>query len=283
MSGAPPASIQFVLNAFESAVQMSVAGNLETQPIPALTTDATAVLQVAVSDMQNVFKFESDSSDITDLDATDIKYYVYADKFPALNPANGMMDAPDSKSPIATTDSAGPLASNKMMVAHDFVRYLAVKLFNTHFGVDLFNNEVALLQNLRLICSDDAAGHTWKDIVDKLTSVSIGGDNAGLLTDAAGNKYMTNGDKTASNLCRVLMEQMLGADATRFAQIVASDGPQSLPFKPNDSISFKVTISPADGQELLTGTAVIPPRSYEIKLLLVDGSVANTEVDAAEA
>lgn len=274
-------SVQFVLSAFESSVQMGVAGAIDTIPIPEITTDSRAILQVSVDDMKAVFKYQTDSTDFTDVDSADIKYFVHSDAFPLLNPANAMLNAPDSLSPIATANGSGDLPANKMLVAHDFVRYLAVKLFNTHYGVDLFNNEVALLQNLREICGDVEAGQTWYDIKSKLAAVGVAGSDAGLEGDD--DKYMTNSDKTANNLCRVLMQQMLGAASARFAQIEASDAPQSLPFAANDSISFKVTISAAADQELLTGVAAIPDRSYEIRLLLVDGSASNTEVDAAEA
>lgn len=278
-------SIQFVLSAFESSVQMGVAGTIATSSIPAITTDATAVLQVSVEDMKNVFKYQTDSTDLTDANSDDIKYYVHPDAFPLLNPANAMMDAPDSLNPIATANSDGDLPANKMLVAHDFVRYLALKLFNTHYGVDLFNNEVALLQDLRTICSETGDGHTWKVIKDKLDTVGIAGSHGTIATDANGDKYMTNEETGDDNLCRVLMQQMLGAASSRFAQIdtEAADGKQSLPFLANDSISFKLTISAAQDQELLTGVAAIPDRSYEIKLLLVDGTAENTEVDAAEA
>ena len=279
---ATPTPIQFVLTHLDSTVQMSVSGSFDGESIPPITTDARAIYQVSVDDMKAVFKYQTDSNDVLDASDSDIQYYVYDTLFPTINPANAMMDASDSLNPIATSNTAGSLASNKMLVAHDFVRYLAFKLFGTHYGVDLFNNEVPLLQNLRSICDDAEAGHTWYDIKAALADVGTAGGNAVLVANGDGDKYMTNEDTSAANLCRVLLKQMWGADPSRFASIEATDAPQSLPFYANDSISFVLSIDAAPDQELLTGVAAIPTRSYEIRLLIVDGTAANTEVDAAE-
>lgn len=270
-------SVHFVLSTLESDVTMGTSATVQTSSIPSLTVDATAVFHVSLDDMKAVFKFETDSYDFTDLESTDIKYYVDSGAFPLLNPANAMMDAAESLGAIATAN----IDANKQMVAHDFVRYLAVKLFNTHHGVDLFNNEVNLLKNLREICSDAAEGNTWFDVKAKLAKVGLSGDHADI-TGTDGSKYMTNSNSTDENICRVLLEQMTNSAISRFSDIAASDAPQSLPFRVDDSISFKLTIHAADGQEELTGVAPLDPRSYEIKFVIVDGTATNTEVAADE-
>ncbi len=273
-------AVDFVLTELESSVQMGVAATVQTSEIPELDVSATAVFQVAVDDMKAVFKYQTDSNDLTNLDEADIKYYVDPASWPDLNPANGMMDAPESANPIATANSTGNLDANKMLVAHDFERYLALKLFNTHYGVDLFNNELELLNNLRLICDDSAEGHTWFDVKAKLNKVGLSGDHADI-QGADGAKYMTNANSSAENLCRVLLEQMTHSAITRFAEIQPSDEAQSLPFEVDDSISFKLIIAPAEGQEELTGVEAFAPRSYRILLKLVESPV-NTEVAADE-
>jgi len=229
--------------------------------------------------MKGVFKFQTDSSDFTDLASTDIKYYTYKSSFPDVNPVNAMMDATESRNPIATSDSAGLLASNKMMVAHDFVRYLAYNLFGTHFGVDLFNNEVAQLQHLRALADSSASGHTWYDIQAKVAAVDVSGSHADL-AGVAGSKYMTNANSSDDNLCRVLFEQMTKTAISRFSNISPTDGIQSLPFVQGDSISFKLSISPAPGQNNLTNVGLIGLRSYDIRLVLSSNS--NTAVSTDE-
>jgi hypothetical protein len=273
-------AVDFVLTELESSVQMGVAATVQTSVIPELDVSATAVFQVSLDDMKAVFKYQTDSNDLTNLDEADIKYYVDPASWPDLNPANGMMDAPESVNPIATANSTGNLDANKMLVAHDFERYLALKLFNTHYGVDLFNNELELLNNLRLICDDSAEGHTWFDVKAKLNKVGLSGDHADI-QGADGAKYMTNANSSAENLCRVLLEQMTNSAITRFAEIQATDAPQSLPFEVDDSISFKLIIAPAEGQEELTGVEAFAPRSYRILLKIV-ASPVNTEVAADE-
>ena len=272
-------SVHFVLTTLESSVQMGLEAAVTTSAIDALDVSATAVFQVSVDSMKQLFKYQTDSNDVTDLDSTDIKYFVDSSAWPQLNPANAMLDADESSSPIA---SAG-IESNKQLVAHDFVRYLALKLFNTHLGVDLFNNEIELLNDIRSICDDSAAGHTMHDINEKVAKVSLSGTHADI-QGTAGAKYMTNANQTAENICRVIMQQMTNNAVTRFASLETADANdrRALPFQADDSISFKVTINPADGQEELTGVSAFGGRSYEIRLVLVDATPENTAVAADE-
>lgn len=273
--------VHFVLSNLESSVQMDVSGQVPTESIPVLDVSATAVFQVSLADMQSCFQYQTDSNDITDVSSTDIRYYVNPASWPTLNPANGMMDDAQSASPIAVANSSGSLAPNKMLVAHDFVRYLALKLFNTPYGVDLFNNEVDLLKGIRRICDESSAGHTWYDIVSKINAVGTSGTNANIV-GTNGSKYMTNADASTSNLGRELLQQLLGSVPERFSSINATDSAQPLPFQADDSISFKLTIAPADGQEDLTGVAAFSARSYEIRLIMVSTTPSNTAVDALE-
>ena len=56
------------------------------------------------------------------MSATDLKHFIFMDKWPynlTLNPANGMMDQSRSYNPIQVT------TPNKMLLKHDFIRYLA--------------------------------------------------------------------------------------------------------------------------------------------------------------
>lgn len=277
--------VNFVLESLNSSVTMGVAGNLYSEPIPVLDVSATAILYVSIDDMKSVFQFQTDSTDINNLASADIKYYVDTASWPAINPMNAMMNVSTlSQGAIALIDSNGALADNKLLVAHDFTRYLALKLFGTHFGTDLFNNETELLQNLRLIADDSEEGHTWYDVVAKVTAVSKSGTHEGLLGDA-GSKYMTNATTDNTNLCRVLFDQMIGTAVSRFQDLsVGADQPQPLPFQVDDSISFVMTIAPAEGQEELTGVEAFGARSYEIRFVIKDAAdVTNTEVAEDEA
>ena len=280
--------VNFVLEQFESTVTLGVQGNLYSENIPSLTADAKATLYIPLATIKNVFKFQTDSNDVINAAESDIKYYTDDEAWPVLNPANARMDTVTA---IATSNEAGAFPEKKFMVAHDFIRHLADDLFGTHLGVDLFNNETELLDNIRTICGDAAAGNAWHDITESILKVSLNSTEAGLtgLAGAAGAKYMTNENTTAENLGRVLMTQMIGAAPTRFASVEASEAPQSMPFAVEDIISFKLTIEPAENQKLLTKAeedADVPPRSYEIRLEIVaddDTVKVNLEPDADES
>ena len=302
-----PEPLHFVLEAFESTIILDLCGNLFSEPPTALDTSAVAVIYVPTQAMKDTFKFMTDANDVINLEESDIRYYVDSAAWPALDvlhPANGMLDKTEDGAarPIASADGTTAYAANKMMVAHDFTRYLAQQLFNTHLGVDLFNNEKELLDSIRRGCDDSEAGHTYFDVLNVLKNVDLTGSgsdaHAELVSDVDGN-YMTNStaaDSVAnkSNVCRVLFSQMMDVSGVhRFADILtgittqAVDGtsaPQSLPFHENDTISFKLIINPAEGQNDLTGVEAFGARSYEIRLVLKDSIVGlNTEVDADEA
>ena len=139
-------------------------------------------------------------------------------------------------------------------------------MFNTYHGVDLFNNELALLNNIRSICGSES-GKLWDTLKGKLSKVGVAGDHTDLVKTSA-KYYLTNANTTDENFTRVLMEQMMGVDSDRFATLESADadGLRSLPFKSGDSISFKLTINPDANQKDLTGVAEVKSRIYQIKL-----------------
>jgi hypothetical protein len=270
--------VNFVLDALSATVTMAVGGSIESTPIVPIDASAVSILEVSLDAIKSVFKYQTESLDVDNADATDIKYYVDPSFWPALNPANASLTHELASGRIAEVDSEiNPIPPNRQMVCHDFVRYLALMLFNTHFGVDLFQNESELLADLRTICGSEAEGQTWYDVLAKLTAVGLAGTHEGLETDADGNKFMTNATKDENNLCRVLMHQMLNSAVSRFQQIEDSEVPQSLPFQADDSISFKLIINPAEGQHETTGVEEFSGRSYEIKLVLKEDP-SNIEV-----
>ena len=268
---------EFGLDALYADVQMTVMGGLSGSAVPTMATDATAVFLVDIDHMRSVFRFKTDSADMTDASANDLRYYIRMANWPSLNLANAMMNHVDSASPIA----AG-FAANKMLVAHDYTRYLAKKLFGTHQGVDLFNNEVALLQNVRLRCGS-GTGRAWAVIVSRLTSVSTTGDDEDFVVVDASGSYTTNAFTSTTNICRELFQQLVSTVPGRFSALSDTSAEQSLPFEVDDAISFKLNINAATNQHLLTGVLPIAPRSYKIKLVMkAAADVINTAVDTAE-
>jgi hypothetical protein len=177
-----------------------------------------------------------------------------------------------------------------MLVKHDFVRYLALKLFKTPVGVDLFNNEEDLINSLNFLGEEtfqqDISGLLWaKNAYTDINDVSEGGDyesnnedNTKFFIDPSVNRVCTTDEFDSSeNITRELFRQILNGAPERFNDIsfVAVDVDGSdvyytapLPFEQDDFISFKFTINPATGQHLLTQTTAFGARVYKISLVV---------------
>lgn len=251
-----PATI--ILEGFESEVTMDLSGVLASpDAITALEVDALATYYVSLNDMKSIFTYSTDSADVTDASATDLKFFVdsasWATKFETVNVADSVVDM--SAIFVGAT-------TPKQHVCHDFVRYLATKLFNTHLGVDLFDNELPLLNDIRKICGLSATepDYVWESISAKVVSAGV----------AEGNVY----DDSSANICCQIFRQLVAQNPSRFSDISANEtgentGLYYLPLEEDDAIQFKLTIHPCENQHLLTGlSTAIEPRSYGISLVL---------------
>ena len=277
-------SIDFVLDRFSAAYTLSQSATMfEGASIALADVSATAVFYVSQADMQNVFKFQSDSFDINDLSSSDIRYFTYMTNWPealVINPVNAMLDKGDSQNAITSVG-----IPNKMLVKHDFIRYLALKLFNTPSGVDLFNNESELISHLNSMgyasYQNDISGTLWKYATNASTAV----DNTNFILDASSNaKCTTDHFTTNENICRELFNQILHSNKQRFSDISLNTlGVRSLPILDGDSISYRFTVFPKAGQNTITGVPAFGGRSYAIKLLVVTNATGqNTTVDSTE-
>jgi uncharacterized protein YjbI with pentapeptide repeats/uncharacterized protein YjdB len=262
--------LHFSLVGLNQSFNLTTLASLETLNLIADTTDATAVFYVRLSDMTDIFKYQSDAIDVNDVNATDLKYYVFNRKWPAelkINPSHAMLNKAESAGMLGTTEL---FAESKMLVKHDFVRYLALKLFNTIHGVDLFKNETDLQENATYY--GESIRHNIQEIMSGISTTS--GDE-GMAYDASGNKYLTNSASGNTNLCRELMRQISASVASRYYNNGADNtGMKTVPLREEDTITFKVTIQAAATQNVLTGVSEIPSRSYTIKLVL-KSSVTN--------
>ena len=287
-------AVNFILTHFNTDISMSVLATLDSGVVPdALETDATAILEISQADIQNVFTFQSDSFDVNDLSATDIKYfvnYVAAPWPPALslNPALAMMDHANSSGGFLV-DNTNILA-NKKLVKHDFLRYLADELFNTPYGVDLFNNETELLDDLRTQGQNSWLNSMKQKMLDLDSTNGTAGsdDTLGLVVDAyTGLKCTTDNYTSNQNIARELFRQILGANQqARFANLTIDNTTKQapIPILTGDSISFRFSVTPAPDQHLLTGLAsAIEPRVYRIKLNVVaDAESVNNTAEAED-
>jgi hypothetical protein len=271
-------NIHFTLPALNRTIALDVSGALLQQaPETMLDVSATAFYNFKVGYMHNIFRYYTDSIDITDIsNGEDVRYYVFMNNWPldaSLNPAHALMSAAGGH--ILPTDATTP--NNKNLVKHDFTRYLAFKLFNTPHGVDLFSNEEAIKLDL------SNKGRTIKSNIMSVlnavsTTITTGTTIAVGQTDVSGNRFTTNLDSSNSNICRELMRQIASVAPSRFYDASYSDASgnfnlyRPVPLRPGDSINFKVTIVPANGQHTLTGRTGIENRVYKISLVMADST-----------
>jgi hypothetical protein len=145
----------------------------------------------------------------------------------------------------------------------NWLPFLALRLFNTIHGVDLFSNEEALLEDL---VSKGATAHSG--IKSALATVSTTAE-ALSANVYEGHYYDTNDTTGPTNFSRELMRQIANGAPQRFATIANSSGIQSVPLEDNDTINFKVSISGAAGQNALTSRVdALDTRVYKISLIL---------------
>ena len=267
-------TVEFVLTGLNQTFTLGVSGELAGAAAPALDISCVANYNIKTSDMRNVFKFQTDSFDVNNVDASDIKYYVYMNAWPAdlsLNPANAHTLADTPILPNSTD-----VVAKRNFVKHDFVRYLAKKLFNTPYGVDLFSNETQLLEDLVTKGATAAS-----NIITALNAVNQSSASKG----STPHRYSENDLIGTSNFSRELLRQVAHHAPERFAGISDISGIQSIPLVSGDSISFKVSIAAAANQHSLTSVAgPFDNRVYKIKLTLTeDGSATQIVPDESDS
>jgi hypothetical protein len=266
--------INFTLSGLDQITLMSICGRLDASAVYLDATDATAVFYVKLSDMREIFKYQSDSFDTNDISASDIKYYVFNRNWPTalkINPAHAMLDKTESSGMLGNTTLFN---SANSMAKHDFVRYLAKKLFSTIFAVSLFNNTTALLEN-----ETEGGEEIRSNMNSILSSISTTSGDETMAYDASGNKYLTNDTTSNTNICRELIRQIAVTEASRFSSVTDTTLPQSVPFIENDTINFRVSFHSTATQHLLTDVTNISARSYMIKLIMKESIVGlNTPV-----
>ena len=268
-----PSYMNFALPGLDSTFQLSTRGTIDSSVIPVAATDATAVFYVKLSDMSAVFKFQTDDSDMNDVSANDVRYYVFKKDWPIklkINPAHAMLDKIESGGRLGTIS----YSAEKSLVKHDFVRYLALKLFNTIYGVDLFNNEAELIENIVYNGEVTRCG-----IEAVLETISTTSSSPTMSIDSSGNKYLTNSDSSNINITRELLRQIAGSSQVSRLSQLQGDGIQSIPFVENDTLNIKLTVAAALNQHTLTNVEEIPARTYILKLVMKnDITGLNTQI-----
>jgi len=282
------ASVVIKLTKFSQDVQLDLCGNLWASDLELLDASAAAVINVSKADLESVFKFQTDAQEIVASSFDQIRFYVdssaWADNVALahLNPGNAQMDE-DYKSTVLGSgsmgfdDLKGDYADNKMFLCHDYVRFLAKSLFGTVQGVDLFQNQKELLENIRMNCYEsvwslEAASSSIGAALKKVDMTAPTDTTFALLQQDDSGKYYTSGAGSESdNICRIITEQIMASAPSRFATETNDDiAPQPVPFVENDEIHFVITMKAAATQEALTSVNPIPDHTYLIKLVVKD-------------
>lgn len=314
----PPSSLKFRLSQFDSTLNLKEKAVLDDYIDPYPNYDACAYFNVKTSDLRSVFRFETDDFNINNLshpntdliqffyDDNGIKYYTLFSNWPnqlRLNFANAMMDNLPSGYPStnnSTLPEAGALGlpsanitPNKSFLKHDFIRHIAQHVFGTHYGVDLFDNNMALIENLSFLGSDvDGISGVFGQFEKSIRNIDVTLGGTDLPADYNGLKYLTNATRIdpildQANISRQLMIQIAKYSPDRFFHLDPTTNVQPVPLQDGDTIYFTLTINPATGQENITAgnsnstPSAVPPKTYLIVLLLGDGTGNTPLVDSA--
>ena len=119
-----------------------------------------------------------------------------------------------------------------------------------------------------------------------LDTISTQSADITMAADASGNRYLTNTVTSNTNISRELLRQIYLNVPERFAALSDSSGVLlSVPLIENDTLNIKVVMEPSPGQHTLTNVGAIPPREYNIKLVIKNtvgggGAVNTTVVDS---
>lgn len=263
---APASSLDFYLEGLNQTLTMTVSGLIEDEAL-ALPTDisATAILYMSQDDVQSIFKFQSDSVDVSNQLSSDVVFHIDSSAWSALgddvNGVRAMMHDGSANNELNLPHGA---ANAKRLVKHDFVRYMAKQLFNTTAGVDLFNNEGELLGDLET---------KWDGCHSNIVTA----------LSTANGKTSEDTDNSA-NVGLQMLQHIAASDPGRLVvsdnsgTIQDTSGVQPFPIVNGDSLNFKLAVTGPSGNqtilESVSGTKEIGTRTYLIKIYI--GDTANT-------
>ena len=247
---------EFYLSVLDASFT-SIKATLESKKYTIPDFSNSVYVNISQSDIRSIFLYDSSNviTHINDLSADDLRYYVNGTKWPASNSGAVISDASLNE-------------NSNLNLKSDFISYLAKQLFNTERGVDLFNNEDALLSDFKSKCNtfwnDLSSNYIYK--IDKSS-----GTHTDLTTDGNNRKYLTNNTATLANLTRELLLQVIDASNTRFSNIDNDlvDGLYAIPFIVGDKVTFILTVHSDSTQTSIIGAATpsaVYRRIYKISL-----------------
>lgn len=248
----------FYLSELDIAVDASLALMSGEDTAELTGYDAAAEFEVPLAFLRNLFQFHTDASDVNDVVPTDTLYKV------EYTESNDQITSNFITNTLVTgnkQDANAPLQD----LARDYVRYLAKMLFNTTQGVDLFDNETDLRNNLHSECRNKLHAK-FLDLADH-----------GVLSANAPNPNPSK--KLLQQIIKRAPGRLAGDDVNNTAnpwQIAsgseaAENAWYEMPLVVDDSICFKLTVSADPGQNSIVAQAVDTPADwiYLIKMKAV--------------
>ena len=310
-----PATIY--LSGLDSEVTLSEIASIEAQESKDDREEpkAVAYLTVDVSSISNVFRFGTNAADLTDLADEDIHFFIDAGKFRDMlcttlpyevngvagthtgtlsdqicaayvqETAHGALD-------FANDPAGNPYSVDNKSLMKDLFRDLAHQLFNTQYGVDLFQNETELSDNVFSLTSAllDENGSIYEclEAANEANSANVAGV---AITDA-------------SNVGNVIFKAIMSAAPERMEDISTYESESSadvgaggntpgagenqdnktmrvyrMPFEGGDSICFHINYKYDATQGSTVGDAskVLNDRLYKIVLDIQDSDIVVPE------
>ena len=255
----PP--VDLALTAFDSAFVLSQQAVLpDISYAFDVSAEITLTQQISAADLSGVFFFKTDEDITSELvtDTSNVEYYLDRSQFTGgqatLNAMNG----------IVTTGYYGSNTTDHL--GKDFLRDMAHQLFSTHFGVDLFTNEDAVVTDISGK-SDVVATDIFVKMgdVDK-TNTALSGP------DVSYGYYTTDTDSSNTNLTREILNQLLTlapgrfTDKTTLRLDAGIPGVYGMPFVTNDTISYKLSVTAHASQNttIATGKSGLETRTYKV-------------------
>jgi hypothetical protein len=291
--------IELYINNFDTQINAEISGVLQTLPMKnyqSADCSAAACIFMKAESWNNLFllKIQSDSEDIQDMSADDIKYTLdvsagalveFIKEVKILNASLARLDCSsttqyyiDSADIDASYSNFGSersstfsaentmnftgsslLDSSKKLVAQDYVRYLAYKVLGNPNSADLFNNESELRSDIQV-----EGVRLWTTIINKLAEDIS-------LTDVSYDTVMDAGFIDSDSIPAKVFTTFTHAgriDNTNIMDFSSSLLPMNK-FKAGDIITTLFTINSTTHDP--TGDTPVTPedRVYKIKLCLI--------------
>ena len=272
----------FYIAGFDKDIQMTISGSIELGPdtLDRQDVSATAYVYLDTARLAHTFHFTTDATDVNgDNEVTDVQFDISTGSFTGLfnsaeNSLLGNSQVAYDNTSLAnvpkipttfTRDNANTeFSKGTRAIKYDVVRDLAFQLFNTHHAADLFQNEVALRNDIH-------------DIINALVSTNKTEGITKVVEDCSRATY--EGTNTA-NIGSDILRQMIKSANTSLALVQDPSGCTTgllsgadmsnlykMPFQDGDVVQFILNVAGAPDQKRLVGGTGTTHRRYDIRLI----------------